>query len=214
MVASTIAFASSTRPACRYVCARANESQPPESNAFPTVPPTAKTIVSSSAATAVRKTSGGRKTRVPAGASASSSPIVKRAPPRTRAYSSSFPLSSSCGGISCPPASAFHALTPAARKPSTCRTGMRVLPRCDASRPRPARGSRSRRSRGGFPQRVEHDGVDRAVAVHPLLEVLDAGPRVERVVAELRDPFVDLRAQLALEWQPVLARAQPEQQEV
>src|SRR4029078_11206683 len=53
--------------------------------ASPTVPPTTKTIVPSSAAPAVRKTSGGTKTSVPAGASASSSPTVNRARPRTTA---------------------------------------------------------------------------------------------------------------------------------
>jgi hypothetical protein len=88
--------------------------------------------VLSSAATAVRKVSAGTKTSVPAGASASSSPTVNLARPRTTAYSSSLPLSSSCGGISWPPVFAFQALTPAARKPSACRTGMRLLPRCDA----------------------------------------------------------------------------------
>jgi hypothetical protein len=64
-----IARASSSRPACRYVSARANESQPPALNASPIGAADAKTIVPSSAATAVRKTSGGTKTSVPAGAS-------------------------------------------------------------------------------------------------------------------------------------------------
>ena len=66
-------------------------------------------------------------------------------------------------------------------------------------------------SRARLAQGVEDDGIDGVVAVHALLEVLDAGPRVERVVAEPGEPLVDLGAQLALERQPVLARAQPEQ---
>src|SRR6185437_16843331 len=78
-------------------------------------------------------------------------------------------------------------------------------------RPRRARGSRSPRSPAGLAERVEDDGIDRVVAVHPFLEVLDACPGIERVVAEPGEALVDLRAQLALERQPVLARAQPEQ---
>jgi hypothetical protein len=47
--------------------------------------------------------------------------------------------------------------------------------------------------------------------VHSLLEVLDAGPRVERRVTEPLEPLVDLRAQLALERQPVLPWARAEE---
>ena len=36
------------------------------------------------------------------------------------------------GGISWAQVSAIHAFTPAGWKPSVCRTGMRLLPRCDA----------------------------------------------------------------------------------
>ncbi len=82
------------------------------------IPPTASTIVPSSSATAVRKTSGGTKTSVPCGASAVSSPTVNFARPRRTTYSSSLPASSSCGGMSWPPVSAAHAFVPAGRKPS------------------------------------------------------------------------------------------------
>ena len=75
--------------------------------------PTASTTVPSSSASAVRNTSGGTKTTVPAGASAFSSPTVNFARPRTTTYISSLPASSACGGMSWPPVSAAHALVPA-----------------------------------------------------------------------------------------------------
>jgi hypothetical protein len=50
-----------------------------------------------------------------------------------------------------------------------------------------------------FAKRREHDRIDRIAAVDAFLEVLDARPGVERVVAEPRQPFVYLGAQVAFE---------------
>src|SRR5262249_53072939 len=55
----------SMSPALCAVYATANVSQPPPSNASPTVAPTTKTMVPSSSAVAVRWTSGGTKMSVP-----------------------------------------------------------------------------------------------------------------------------------------------------
>ncbi len=63
----------------------------------------------------------------------------------------------------------------------------------------------------GLSQRLEHDRVDGVVALDALLEILDARPGGKGVVAELREPFVDFCAQVAVEWQPFLARRPAEE---
>ena len=138
-----------------------------------------------------------------------SSPTTNLARPRTTAYSSSLPLSSSCGGISCPPASAFQALTPAARKPSVYRTGMRLLPRCSrgldlveredlvaVAHPLPLAERRARRGRS----RPRRRPAPRGSRLRPSLRASRGRPG---------EALVDLRAQLALEREPLLARASP-----
>src|SRR5581483_11104914 len=64
---------------------------------------------------------------------------------------------------------------------------------------------------GCFAQRLEHDRIDLARVVDALLEILDAGEGAERLVAEPVEPLADLRAERAVERQPVLARRHPEQ---
>src|SRR5918911_1774674 len=85
---------------------------------------------------------------------------------------------------------------------SGSRAGARRNRRCDESRTRSLR----------LPQLLEHHRIDRIFAVDPLLEILDSCPIREPLVAEGRESPLDLRAQLLVDGNPLVARCRAEQQ--
>jgi hypothetical protein len=89
----------------------------------------ASTVVSGSAANAVRITPGATKTNVPAGASTHSPSSSKVARPQCTKYSSSASPASSCAfRIRSPTTSPVHALMPNDVMPKWCRTGRHGKP--------------------------------------------------------------------------------------
>ena len=61
---------------------------------------------------------------------------------------------------------------------------------------------------------LEHDRVDSLLAVDALVEVLDARPVGEALVAERGEPCPNLRGELAVERQPLVARCRAEERMV
>ena len=118
-----------------------------------------------------------------------------------------------CSSTTSPPTSAgVYALIPNASIPSLLRIGCQISPRLadrealelGQVRDVPAHAVE-------LSQVLEHDRVDRVLAVDALLEVLDPGPVGEPLVAERGEPRPHLGGELALERQPLGARRPAEE---
>ena len=114
------------------------------------------------------------KTTVPAGTSASSSPTVNFARPRTTTYISSLPGVLRVRRDELAAGVASHALVPAAQAERVADRDRHCCPRTRPARSRPVHDVVRHASLP--PQLFEDDRIDRVVAVQPLLEVLDARP--------------------------------------